>query len=146
MLQVTFYGVCTSTAGDLQLVFELCAKGSMRSLLQSSAELAWDQRLQFATDIASAMKYLHGLDLVHRDVKSDNVLISDSGSSATRSPRHDYSQGMHETSGSPSLELPARIYQLHAKVNCELDKATSWHAFAPFPTFAPTPTTSSSCL
>jgi len=58
VLQVTFYGVCTSTAGDLQLVFELCAKGSMRSLLQSSAELPWDQRLQVATDIASAMKYI----------------------------------------------------------------------------------------
>jgi len=80
VLQVTFYGVCTSTAGDLQLVFELCAKGSMRSLLQSSAELACDQRLQFATDIASAMKYLHGLDLVdHRHVKSDNVLICGEG-------------------------------------------------------------------
>ena len=121
---MTFYGVCTSTAGDLQLVFELCATGSMRSLLQSSAELAWDQRLQFATDIAKGMKYLHGLDLVHRDIKSDNVLISDSGSGATRSPRPHYSQAAHETSEAPSLELPpgmARIYQLHAKVNCELD-------------------------
>lgn len=116
---MTFYGVCTSTAGDLQLVFELCDKGSMRSLLQSPAELVWEQRLQFATDIAKGMKYLHGLDLVHRDIKSDNVLISDSGRGAARSPRGHYNQAVHGTTESPSLELPtdmAPAYQLHAKV------------------------------
>ena len=34
------------------------------------------KRLQIALDVAKALQYLHGEDLIHRDVKLQNVLVS----------------------------------------------------------------------
>jgi len=104
--QVNFYGVCTSADGELQLVFELCAKGSMRSLLHSPAELPWAQRLHFAIGIAKGMKYLHGLDLVHRDLKSDNVLVSHSGAEEHGAEEHGAGRGTLHAKVAPPVRTP----------------------------------------
>ena len=41
--------------------------------------LAWVWRLRCALDIAEAAEYLHELGYVHRDLKSLNVLLDESG-------------------------------------------------------------------
>ena len=35
------------------------------------------RRLEIALDVAKALQYLHGEDLIHRDVKVQNVLVSE---------------------------------------------------------------------
>lgn len=50
----------------------------MHDVLQttSSDELTWERKLNFALDTARGMAYLHKLNVVHRDLKSHNLLVS----------------------------------------------------------------------
>lgn len=76
---VTFIGACV---GDQHcIVTEFCSGGTLFALLheQKTVKLNWRQRAKFALDIAKGMKYLHSLSLLHRDLKSLNVLLSAGG-------------------------------------------------------------------
>jgi len=58
------------------LVSELMAKGSLYDVLHRDA-LTHKERLIIASDVAKAMSFLHQSDVVHRDLKSKNVLINE---------------------------------------------------------------------
>lgn len=74
---LTFYGAGISSENRPFLVVELMEQGSLYALLSDpSRALSWRDRLQFALDIGAGMKYLHGIETVHRDLKSDNCFVS----------------------------------------------------------------------
>jgi len=62
-------------------VLERCS-GSLAQALHGRAgkPVDFEQRLLWAQQIVSALAYLHARDIVHGDVKSDNVLLDDSAS------------------------------------------------------------------
>lgn len=76
---VTFYGGnmgITKDAAKSFLVFEMMDMGSLRALLKNKERaLSWPLRKQFAHDVAKGMPHLHSIPMIHRDLKSDNVLI-----------------------------------------------------------------------
>ena len=63
--------------GDLQQVLER-ALGS-NTLNAGTTVLPWQLRLQYALDIAEGMAFIHSKNLIHRDLKSLNVLVDHDG-------------------------------------------------------------------
>jgi tetratricopeptide (TPR) repeat protein len=71
---VQLYGVCLDQV-PYCIVMEYMPKGSLRDVLSSSQSLPWEQREQLALDIACGLAFLHGKNILHRDLKSLNVLL-----------------------------------------------------------------------
>uniref|UniRef100_A0A2C9KVZ6 non-specific serine/threonine protein kinase n=1 Tax=Biomphalaria glabrata TaxID=6526 RepID=A0A2C9KVZ6_BIOGL len=60
----------------LNLVTEFIDGGTLSDLLlDHSVELSWKQRVAFAKDIAAGMRYLHSMNVIHRDLNSQNCLV-----------------------------------------------------------------------
>lgn len=74
---VKLLGYCNE--GDAVLVYELMLGGSVSGALDDSnngeLDFSWSARLKVAKDCSSALKYLHQMNLVHRDFKASNVLL-----------------------------------------------------------------------
>jgi serine/threonine protein kinase len=78
-------GVCRDlnpSEGTMGLIFELMENGSLFDLLHRSAEDTLSHRprdlitkLKVCLDIADGMRFLHNSKILHRDLKSANVLI-----------------------------------------------------------------------
>jgi serine/threonine protein kinase len=73
---VQLLGACT-VQPNLCLVMELAPFGSLYELLHlsTSVPLSSPLRLAMLYDVSRGMAYLHGCRVVHRDLKSSNLLI-----------------------------------------------------------------------
>ncbi|KAK4362012.1 hypothetical protein RND71_017253 [Anisodus tanguticus] len=76
---VTLYG-CTSRHGrELLLVYEYIPNGTVADHLHGEGSkpgsLSWDTRMSIAIETASALTFLHNSDVIHRDVKTNNILL-----------------------------------------------------------------------
>ncbi|MFA6409696.1 MAG: protein kinase [Gammaproteobacteria bacterium] len=70
------YGICLDNES---LVLEYMPHGSLYQELHATKELTWTVRWTIATEISKGMQALHKHDpcIVHRDFKSDNVLLNE---------------------------------------------------------------------
>lgn len=58
------------------IVTEYVACGDLLRLLEdATAKIEWYLRIRIARELADAVSYLHGRNLMHRDIKSSNVLL-----------------------------------------------------------------------
>lgn len=70
--------VDTAADGSPYLVMELLHGESLQHLLDRSPELSTPQAIDFALQILSGLEVAHAADVVHRDLKPDNVFITPS--------------------------------------------------------------------
>ena len=72
---VSLYGVCIEYP-NLALVMEYLELGSLGKVLRGATSvLPWDLRIKIAFDTARGMAFLHRMNFLHRDIKSDNILV-----------------------------------------------------------------------
>ena len=79
---VLFHGAGQLSTGQLFLVTEFMHGGDLRSALDRNKKenrLTWHNRVSIAKDIAEGMAFLHERHLIHRDLKSLNVLLDARG-------------------------------------------------------------------
>ncbi|XP_071960919.1 mitogen-activated protein kinase kinase kinase zak-1-like [Antedon mediterranea] len=87
---IKFYGLYKPHGGVMSLhgiVLELASEGNLSNFLTRNREqsqtagilfrLPESQFVQWSIDIASALQYLHKKNIIHKDIKSPNVLLSD---------------------------------------------------------------------
>src|SRR5690349_4414584 len=70
---VTFFGISVQE-GSYQFILEYLSRGSLyQNLLSPEIKIPI---LSISLDIARGLKYLHFLNIVHRDLKSMNILLT----------------------------------------------------------------------
>lgn len=65
--------------GVQSMVSEFCAQGALYEHLAGCSEprLSWAEKRRVACEVAAGMMYLHTQGVVHRDLKSQNVLLTE---------------------------------------------------------------------
>src|SRR5215211_2525554 len=65
--------------GLLYYVMPYVAGESLRARLERETQLAVDDALRIAREVASALDYAHRHGVVHRDIKPENILLDEDG-------------------------------------------------------------------
>lgn len=113
----------------MQAVVYNLLKASLRQRLK---QLGWDDRMKIAVGVAKALDYLHSSSppIIHRDVKSSNILLSENGQQPQLS---DFGGAMvnHQIQQASFLNKPIHVvgtfgylapeYMMYGKVDEKID-------------------------
>ncbi|XP_057522188.1 LEAF RUST 10 DISEASE-RESISTANCE LOCUS RECEPTOR-LIKE PROTEIN KINASE-like 1.4 isoform X2 [Amaranthus tricolor] len=76
---VTLYGCTSRRSRELLLVYEYVSNGTVADHLHGKRAqpfgLPWSTRLSIAVETADALSFLHEKNVIHRDVKTTNILL-----------------------------------------------------------------------
>ncbi|XP_010470565.1 PREDICTED: LEAF RUST 10 DISEASE-RESISTANCE LOCUS RECEPTOR-LIKE PROTEIN KINASE-like 1.4 isoform X6 [Camelina sativa] len=78
---VILYGCTSRHSRELLLVYEYISNGTLAEHLHGdraeARPLSWSTRLNVAIETANALSFLHKSEIIHRDVKTTNILLED---------------------------------------------------------------------
>jgi len=121
---VGFEGACIERKRDDESVFmivtELMEKGTLKDQVRENP-LSSGQTVKYAIDIAKAMEYIHHVEIIHRDLKCDNVLLNKDDIAKVAdlglAREIDVDNGMTVLAGTPKWEAPEVLVSKKGKRN-----------------------------
>ena len=68
---------CISIQNQLAIVMEFMAGGNLKTLLEKHQDGGQGKEftVRFTEDIGSALEHLHSMNIIHRDVKPENIFV-----------------------------------------------------------------------
>ncbi|KAF9970469.1 hypothetical protein BGZ73_006810, partial [Actinomortierella ambigua] len=72
---IQFYGT-TEHEGRLVLVMEYADGGSLEEAIEGGRQFDWPTKSRIAQEMVRGLAYIHHMDVLHRDLKSMNVLLT----------------------------------------------------------------------
>jgi hypothetical protein len=64
---------------EIYLVMELVAGGSIAGLIRRRGRLSWETAIDYGLQVCDGLAYAHEWSIVHRDLKSANLLLTEKG-------------------------------------------------------------------
>ncbi|PWA93106.1 Phloem protein 2-like protein [Artemisia annua] len=71
---ISLVGFCYEY-GEMIIIYDYASNGSFEKYIRNAQNLKWEQCLQICIDAAQGLNYLHNQHIIHRDVKSPNILL-----------------------------------------------------------------------
>ncbi len=73
---VQFLGICDHSSG-IYLITEYVEHGDLFDLLVfGDSDIGWKNKVKIGLQTAQAVFYLHSRNIIHRDLKSQNVILA----------------------------------------------------------------------
>ncbi|VUC36508.1 unnamed protein product [Clonostachys rosea] len=63
----------------IYVLMELCREGSLWDLFRKNTKLPEPQAAKFIAQLARALTYIHGKNIIHREINPENILIGSDG-------------------------------------------------------------------
>ncbi|CAF1203213.1 unnamed protein product [Rotaria sordida] len=63
-------------SGHLLVHFQFMARGSLSNVLKNKGKISLRRKVHMARQIASGMRKIHEHHMIHRDIRSDNILVN----------------------------------------------------------------------
>lgn len=73
------YGYAMTREGDKKaymIITEFMARGSLANVLKDKGKISLRRKVHMARQIASGMRKIHEHHMIHRDIRSDNILVN----------------------------------------------------------------------
>jgi len=120
---VSYYGTCDEN-NKLWILMDMCSLGSVADILDLCCALNEDQISYVVAEVLKGLTYLHAKNIIHRDVKSANILLTnqaqvkivDFGISA----QIDNTDKVNEPVGSPYWMAPEVIMETDYNEKCDI--------------------------
>ncbi|CAH1764461.1 14758_t:CDS:2 [Entrophospora sp. SA101] len=72
---LNFLGL-TKLHGSDYMVFEFAQKGNLKEIYENE-DIDWPTKIQLAVDICRGIVYIHGCNILHHDIRCENILLTD---------------------------------------------------------------------
>ncbi|XP_054813280.1 proline-rich receptor-like protein kinase PERK3 [Prosopis cineraria] len=122
---VLLLGSCSEGKHRL-LVYEYVCDGSLDQHISrhSRSPLNWEERIKVAIGVAKGLLYLHKNNIIHRDVRANNILITHDRQALLGDfglARNQHEDSIHSTEVIASFGYLAPEYAEYGKVSAKID-------------------------